>query len=280
MNRTTAEILTLAATLAAAGEDCCTVTVVRTANATSAKAGAKALVTGDGCLHGFVGGACVQGAVIRSAQAALAAGKPRLIRVMPKPDGDERLDGDGVEVHRSSCPSGGTVDLFLEPLRRPMQVVVCGASPVAASLIGLAGQMGYRTASAAVPDDHGALPAADRRIDGFDLSAADIRDTDAVVIATQGKHDRDALAAALTVPAFYVGMVGSRRKILHLRRNLSRTDGAAALDRLRAPAGIAIAAIDPEEIALSILAEIIAVRRQSGPRTTGLCRPDGTAVAG
>lgn len=264
MSKTAINVMTLAAELGSEGVDYCVVTVVRTANATSAKAGAKALVTSDGKLHGFIGGGCVQGAARRTAVEALAAGEPRLIRVRPKEDVVEQLDTDGVELHKSSCPSGGTIDLFVEPMRQAMQILICGASPVAATLIGLAQAMGYRVTVAALPDDHAAVPGAERYLDGFDLTEAGLRDVDAIVIATQGKRDREALAAALATPALYVGMVGSHRKIDKLKQQLSAKGmEPAQLDRLRGPAGLDISAIEPEEIALSILGEVVAARRSA-----------------
>ena len=270
MTKTVTEVLTLAAEFSGSGTDYCVVTVIRTANATSAKAGAKALVTADGTVHGFVGGGCVLGAVKRAALEALAAGEPRLIRVKPKEDVVEQVDTDGVELHKSSCPSGGTVDLFVEPMRRAMQIVVCGASPVAATLIGLARAMGYRVTVAALAEDRGRAAGADRYIDGFDLAPAAVRTIDAVVVATQGKRDREALAAALATPAFYVGMVGSRRKIAQLKDQLAdKGADPERISRLHGPAGLDIGAIDPEEIALSIIGEIVrercALARRSAP---------------
>jgi xanthine dehydrogenase accessory factor len=111
MSLTLAATMSLIEDLRRRGEDFCLVTVIRTADATSAKAGAKAVVTREGTLHGFIGGGCVQGAATRTALAVMQAGEPRLIRVRPK----DRQDGDaeGLELHDSHCPSGGTVDLFL-----------------------------------------------------------------------------------------------------------------------------------------------------------------------
>jgi xanthine dehydrogenase accessory factor len=264
MSKNVSDILDLAAELAAAGRDYCVVTVVRTANATSAKAGAKAIVTADGTLHGFVGGGCVQGAVTKTAREALETGEARLIRVKPKEEVVEQVDTDGVELHKSSCPSGGTIDLFLEPMRQAMRVVVCGASPVAATLVSLAKAMGYRVALAALTDDHAKAPGADTYLAGFDLGALPVTPNDAVVVATQGKRDREALTAALASGAFYVGMVGSRTKIGKLIAQLA--DKGIAPERLAAlhgPAGLHIAAIEPEEIALSILSEIVQERRHA-----------------
>lgn len=250
------------------GEDCCIVTVVRTANATSAKAGAKAVVTAEGEMIGFVGGGCVTGAVRRVALEVLEGGEPRLIRVRPREEVVEAVDVDGVELHRSGCPSGGTVELFLEPLRQAPRVLICGASPVANVLADLALAMGYRVTLAAVAEDQELLTSKAARHSGFALSSLVLRRADAVVVATQGKRDREALKAALNSPAGYVGMVGSHRKIEALKVQMSADVSAERLSTLHGPAGLAIDAIEPEEIALSILAEIVQWRRSDQRRAS------------
>jgi xanthine dehydrogenase accessory factor len=247
--------------LRAEGSDFCAVTIVRTANATSAKAGAKAVVTADGSLHGFVGGGCVQGAVKRAALEALAMSEPRLIRVKPREDVVEPIDGDGVEVHKSSCPSGGTVDIFIEPMRQSMRLVVCGSSPVAATLVSIARIVGYRAILAAPANAHGDVADAVHYVDGFNLDALGLEPRDAVVVATQGRHDREALTAALRSAAGYVGMVGSRKKTGKLQQELAGEIPARRLAELKGPAGLDIGAIGPEEIALSILGEIVNHRK-------------------
>jgi xanthine dehydrogenase accessory factor len=259
MSLSLAATMSLIEELRRRGEDFCLVTVIRTANATSAKAGAKAVVTGDGALHGFIGGGCVQGAATRTALAALQAGAPRLIRVRPKEQGG---DADGLELHDNHCPSGGTVDLFLEPMLQRTRIVICGASPVAATLARLARSIGYETIAAAPAADQARIAEADRRLEGFDLAAIALRAQDAVVVATQGRRDREALKAALLSNAGYVGMVGSRAKLRKLLDQLAGDVPEAQRRRLHGPAGLAIGAIDPEEIALSILAEIVRERRR------------------
>ncbi|HEX2257725.1 MAG TPA: XdhC/CoxI family protein [Afifellaceae bacterium] len=259
-----ANILDVIADLRARGAEFCVVTVVRTANATSAKAGAKAVITAEGALHGFVGGGCVTGAARRAAAEALAAGAARLIRVRPRDEVAANVDADGVELHRSSCPSGGTVELFIEPVSPPPRLAVCGASPIAASLVRLGSALGYRTITAALPEDHAEIAGADRVLAGFDLADVNLRPSDAVIVATQGRRDSEALKAALASPAGYVGMVGSRRKIAALKAQLAEQGVAPqTAARLHGPAGLAIGAIGPDEIALSILAEIIQTRRQT-----------------
>ena len=260
------ETLTLMARLRERGEDFCVVTVVRTENATSAKAGAKAVVLRDGAIRGFLGGGCVQGAVRRTAAAVLADGTPRLIRVKPKDDVAAAVDVDGTELHRSACPSGGTIDLFVEPMRRPPRLLLCGASPVAEALADLARRLGFRVALAALPEDQAGFADVEERTAGFELAPLAVTAEDWIVVSTQGKRDREALGAALASDAAYVAFVGSRRKAETLVAQLrGQGMGEEKLARLKAPAGLDIHGIEPAEIALSILAEIVA-RRRSGVR--------------
>lgn len=276
MTRPIDEVLAEIERLRSGGAEFCVVTVVRTANATSAKAGAKAVVLPDGSLHGFLGGGCVQGAVRRAAAAALAEGEARLIRVRPRDEVTGPTDADGTELHGSACPSGGTVDLFVEPMRRPPRVVVCGASPVAAALADLAPRLGWRVAVAA--RDGAGIPA-EQHTAGFDLGPFSVASADAVVVATQGKGDGDALAAALASPAAYVAFVGSRRKAAAMKERLrSRNIPEARLSILSAPAGLDIHAIEPAEIALSILAEIVAFRRRHAREAAPLPPTEGQAI--
>jgi xanthine dehydrogenase accessory factor len=253
----------LIADLRQKGEDFCVVTVVRTEDATSAKAGAKAVVLKDGTIRGFLGGGCVQAAIRKTAAAVMAEGRPRLIRVKPKDEVTASVDIDGTELHRSACPSGGTVDLFVEPLRRAPRLIVCGASPVAIALADLGRRLGYRIAVVALAEDQSLFGEADERISRFDLSSLAIVAEDWIAVATQGKRDREALIAALASAANYVAFVGSRRKAQVLSSQIREQGalGADKLARLKAPAGLDIHAIEPAEIALSIIAEIIARRR-------------------
>lgn len=257
------DITALADRLRTTGDAYCSVTVVRTENATSAKAGAKALVTQDGRLHGFVGGSCVEGAVMRAAVEVLASGTPRLIRVKPKDDVETSHDRDGVELHRSSCPSGGTVDLFLDPVQGPRRLVVCGNSPIARALAEIGRALGDRVTLAGRSDDGSEFAGEQLPLDDFDLSDLPIGERDAVIVATQGRRDRDAIRGALRSQAGYIGMVGSHRKIAALREKLQGEIDARTWARLRAPAGLPIGAIGPEEIALAIMAEIVSLRRTS-----------------
>lgn len=258
-------ILDLIERLRADGSDFCIATVVRTANATSAKAGAKAVVTPDGVLHGFVGGACVAGAVRKAGLEVLRHGAPSMIRVRPKEEVRQAQDSDGVPLHPSMCPSGGTVEIFLEPLGRAPRLVVCGASPVARALLLQGAALGYRLIAAA-PEPEAVGPSDPvTTLDRYDFAELGLGPRDAVVVATQGRRDREALTAALASGAGYLAMVGSRRKIETLAARLCRElapEAAARLADLHGPAGLDIGAIEPEEIALSILAELVQLRRR------------------
>jgi xanthine dehydrogenase accessory factor len=197
----------------------------------------------------------------------LKDGSPRLIRVKPQDEVTTPVDVDGTELHRSFCPSGGTVDMFVEPMRRAPRLILCGSSPVAVAVADLGARVGYRIAVAALAGEHERFATVEQSVTGFDLAPLGIAVSDWIVVSTQGKRDREALAAALASPASYVAFVGSRRKADVLLAQL-REQGAISEDRLarlKAPAGLDIHGIEPAEIALSIIAEIVQ-RRRSGVR--------------
>jgi len=252
----------------ATGRHFAVVTVIRTADATSAKAGAKALVTAGGEILGHVGGGCVQGAVRKAAAAALESCAVATIRVKPAKEVVSAFDTDGMALHKSGCPSGGTIDLLIEPYAPPPRVVVAGASPVAAAIARVAAVTGYRICHAALAEDHGLIPEAAQVVDGFDLTPLELTEQDFVVVAAQGKRDLDALRSALMSPAAYVGMVASRRKARTLLDRL-HAEGMpeAQRGRLKSPAGLDLGGVDPEEIAVSVIAEIVQTRNRRRSRT-------------
>lgn len=262
------EVMDIVTEMKAAEQAFVLATVVRTVSVTAAKAGAKAIIRPDGTIvAGWIGGGCARGAVLKAAREALADGEPRMVSVQPedmlaelgvKP-GDHR---DGVRFASNMCPSKGTMDIFIEPVLPHPSLVILGASPVAMSLATQARQLGYHVTLAAPAGDLTAAPDADMLVDGFALGELH-QARRFIVISTQGKGDEVALRAALALEAAYVAFVGSRRKMAALREKLS-ADGvaAAALARVKAPAGLDLGAITPEEIAMSILAEITVERRR------------------
>lgn len=262
---TSDKTLDLIETLRSQGKSFCVATILRTADSTSARAGAKAVVTTDGVIHGFVGGSCVTAAVRRTALECISSGEPGMIRIKPGDEVVTPVDVDGVRLHKSSCPSGGSVELFLEPMRSPRTLVICGASPIAQAIIGFGHALGYRVVVAASADDHRQMPNADLYIDGFGFDDLGLTASDAAIVATQGKRDRDALRAVLLSAAGYKGMVTSRKKIARLKQDLisEKNVPAASFDDLHAPAGLLIGAIEPEEIALSLVSEIVMRLREA-----------------
>ena len=268
------DILDLISTMRAKGEPFALATVVRTVAATAAKAGAKAVIRADGGVtEGWIGGDCARAAVVKAAREALADGQPRLVSVQPeeglqaqgvKP-GEERA---GIRFARNMCPSRGTMDVFVEPVIPRPQLVVCGSSPVAVAIADLGRRIGFDLTICAPPVEQGAFAEADRRIESYDLPQ-DAGRNRFIVVSTQGRGDEAALQAALAADSDYVAFVGSRRKADALKAALA-AQGAdpTRLARLKAPAGLDLGAITPEEIALSILAEIVAQRRSRHPRGT------------
>ncbi len=258
------------ARLRAEGRAFAVATVVRTVDATSAKPGAKALILGDGTIvAGWVGSGCARGAVSKAAVRAVEEGAPQFVSLRPeelleaegvKP-GDER---HGVRFARNGCPSKGSMDIFVEPELPQPRLIIFGSGPVALALAALAARFDlHRTLCAPGLTD---APAVEAVQDGFAFDTAGQAQRYAVV-ATQGKGDEAALRAALASGADYVAFVGSRRKFATLADRLA-ADGVerAALDAVSAPAGLDIHAITPDEIAVSILAEIIAHRRAGNRR--------------
>jgi xanthine dehydrogenase accessory factor len=262
------EVMDLVAQMKAAEQAFVLATVVRTVSVTAAKAGAKAIIRPDGTIvAGWIGGGCARGAVLKAAREALADGEPRMVSVQPedllaelgvKP-GEHR---DGIRFASNMCPSKGTMDIFVEPVLPHPSLVIFGASPVAMSLAAQARQLGYHVTLAAPSSDLVVIPDTDTLVDGFALGELN-EARRFVVVSTQGKGDEAALRAAASIDAEYHAFVGSRRKMTVLRGKLIATGVAAdALDKVKAPAGLDLGAITPEEIAMSILAEITVERRR------------------
>jgi xanthine dehydrogenase accessory factor len=262
------EVMDLVAQMKAAEEAFVLATVVRTVSVTAAKAGAKAIIRPDGTIvAGWIGGGCAKGAVLKAAREALADGEPRMVSVQPEnllaelgvEPGETR---EGVRFASNMCPSKGTMDIFVEPVLPHPSLVILGASPVALSLATQARPLGYHVTLAAEAADLAGAPEVDMLVDSFTLGELH-RAKRFVVVSTQGKGDEPALRAALAIDAEYRAFVGSRRKMAALREKLIAAGvDTVAIDGIKAPAGLDLGAITPEEIAMSILAEITLERRR------------------
>jgi xanthine dehydrogenase accessory factor len=269
------DILDAISTRKARGQLFALATVVRTVAATAAKAGAKAVILPDGTIsEGWIGGGCARAAVLKAAREALADGKPRLVSVQPPdalqdqgiPAGEER---GGVRFAKNMCPSQGTMDIFVEPVLPHPQLVICGASPVAIAIADLGRRVGFDVTVCAPAADQAAFGDVEHRIEGYALPVT-VAGSRFVVVSTQGRGDEVALQAALSVESDYVAFVGSRKKADALKAALAKHGVTSeSLAKLKAPAGLDLGAITPEEIAVSIIAEIVSGRRGKRQRDTG-----------
>jgi xanthine dehydrogenase accessory factor len=250
-----------------------TATVVRVEHPTSSKPGNVALVHEDGSIEGFVGGVCAQNSVRLYSLKAIERGEPLLLRILPDGPGGPGGEDVGTEISHDSgsvtvqnpCLSGGAIEVFLEPFLPAPRMIVAGDTPIAAALLGLGPELGLDAVSSRGDDSGSLTPTAE------DL---------ALVVAAHGRDERAILAAALHVGVRYVGLVASRKRGAAVLDAL-REDGVPdeLLERIDTPAGLDIGARSPSEIALSILASIIQVRRQSStaPRSWAAAPPT-TAV--
>jgi len=245
-----------------AGTPYALVSVIKALAPASAHPGDKAVVTADGDFHGWIGGGCAQPAVVRTVRQVLADGHARVIRIAPTADGEERDLGDVLEFGMA-CHSGGTLELFVDPVLPLAQLVVIGSSPVAVSLAQLAPRVGFAVTLVAHEAEAAAYPDARQVIASDDpaVVAPQIAPGAWVVVATQGRRDVQALRLALGLKARQVSFVASARKAQVLKASLL-TGGAdpEAVEAIVAPAGYPMPATTPEEIALSVLAAVVSHR--------------------
>lgn len=268
MNNPSLDVLATAQRLQQQDQPCALVTVLRVQAPASARPGDKAVVTADGIAAGWIGGGCAQPAVLKTVRQALADGRARLIRIAPAEEGEVRELDDVLEFGMA-CHSGGTLELFIDPLLPRAQLVIVGDSPVAAALAGLAPRVGLQVTVVAQGADTARFPDATQVIASDDAAeaAARIAPGAFVVVATQGRRDVQGLRAALALQARQVSFVASARKAQVLRAALVEAgQDASAVAAIVAPAGQAIGAQTPEEIALSVLTAVVAARRgQAAP---------------
>ena len=233
---------------------------MRTEAPTSARPGDRAVLTGDGRLRGWIGGSCSEPVVRREALRALAEGSPRLVHIRPGDQAQETSSGGELTL-ATTCPSGGSLDIFIEPrLPRPL-LLVFGESPAARTLVKLGSATGFRTCAAVAGLEDEDVPGADIVVRGLDLSPAAPGKDSWAVVSTMGHYDEDALEAALAFPemeAFLVASARRARAVMEARRLRGRDEEAVA--RVKAPAG-SLKGGTQEEIALLALAEIVTARR-------------------
>jgi xanthine dehydrogenase accessory factor len=244
------------------GEAFALATVVWRQSPSSSQPGSRAIITADGELRGWIGGACAEPVVIREAQQVMAEGTARLL-LLGTPEQFGAAVPDGMTVVPISCQSEGALEVYIEPVLPVPHLVIVGESPMARTLAGLAGALGWRTDLVRGPD--------------FTTEHADERAL--VVVATQGHGDEDVLELAVAARPAYLGLVGSRRRGTSVLGYLDdRGVPKEALDRVRVPAGLDLGHTTHQEIAVAVLAELVQLRASGAlaAPATGSARQAGS----
>jgi len=233
-------------------------TVVWRQPPSSSQPGARAIITADGELRGWIGGACAEPVVIREAQRVIAEGTARLL-LLGTPDQFGGAVPDGMTVIPIACQSEGALEIYIEPVLPVPHLVIVGSSPMAEVLAAQAGALGWRA----------------DRVDGPDFATDMANEQSMIVVATQGHDDEDVLARAVAARPAYLGLVGSRRRGATVLGYLAeRGVPKEELDRVRVPAGLDLGKTTHQEIAVAVLAELVQLRASGA-----LSRPQAAATA-
>jgi xanthine dehydrogenase accessory factor len=226
------------------GEPFALATVVWRQGPSSSQSGSRAIITAEGELHGWIGGACAEPVVIREAQRVMAEGTAKLL-LLGTPEQFGAAVPDGMTVVPISCQSEGALEVYIEPVLPVPHLVIVGVSPMAHTLASLAGALGWRA----------------DLVSGRDFATAGADQRSMIVVATQGHDDEDVLEMAAAARPAYLGLVGSRRRGAGVLGYLSeRGVPPEQLARVRVPAGLDLGKTTHQEIAVAILAELVQLR--------------------
>jgi xanthine dehydrogenase accessory factor len=252
-----AAVMARAVELVEAGESFTMATVVWRQAPSSGQHGSRAIVTADGELYGWIGGACAEPVLLREARRVLDEGKASLVWLGQQHDLDEIHVPEGVMTIPISCQSDGALQIFIEPVMAAPHVLIVGRSPMAVTLLDLVRDLGWR----------GDL------VDGSEFTCCKVTPSSSVIIATQGHGDEDALETALKGDPAFVGLVASAKRGRVVREFLGEQGvDAEKLARVEVPIGLDLGHTGHREIAVSILADLVQ-RRARGelkPRTTSI----------
>jgi xanthine dehydrogenase accessory factor len=244
------------------GQKCALATIVEKRGSIPSYESAKLLVREDGSLIGTIGGGCVEAEVWTAAREVIETEKPKHLSF--------NLGQDAAYDNGLIC--GGQLDVFVEPVLPVPQAYIFGAGHISKSLSKVASLAGFSTV---IVDNREAFANRERFPEAGEVHAAEyeeifsrlpINENSYVIIVTRGhRDDMRVLKLAIATPARYIAMIGSKRKVLNVVRELEKEGfSRAAFERIYAPMGLDIGAISPEEIAISVAAEMIAVRRNAG----------------
>jgi|SRR3954447_23781989 xanthine dehydrogenase accessory factor len=232
-----------------------TATVIRAMSPTSVRPGDSALVLADGTIDGFIGGVCAQSSVRLNAARVLETGEAVVLRLVPGA-AEQRVE-DGIVVEHNPCLSGGTMEIFLEPQLPALRILIAGGTPIAHALEDIAATAGYEVVRT-------------------DLSPSE--SDAAVVVASHGEAEEELLAKALEAGVGYVALVASEKRGEAVRASLDVPE--ALREQLHTPAGLAIGARTPQEIAIAILAELVAKHVPHSAPVSGLVQTAVDPICG
>ena len=242
------------------GEEFAVAQVIWREAPSSGKPGDKAIILKDGTMIGWIGGGCVKGIAIKEAHEAIRENKSRLVRINPDEVNGE--EDSNHKTYRMTCHSGGTMELFVEPITPNPQLIIVGKSNIARALSKLAIAANLRVNVLSNDVHKGMFPGVNNIHDRVDFSKINIDQNTFIVVATQGEDDEESIRKALETSCNYVGFISSLRKSVKIKEYLEQTElSANRINELKTPVGMDINAKLPEEIAISILAEIVELFR-------------------
>ena len=234
--------------------------VIKYQSPVSGKPGDKAIIQPDGKVWGWIGGGCVQPSVIREALQAMKDGNPRVVHIAPSTESEPEM---GSMNYAMNCHGGGALDVYIEPVLPKSRILIFGRSPAAQSLSKLGKAVGYGIGVVSHGATRELFPDAD--FVAKEITSGQIRNGSEtfIVVATQGEHDEEALEHALRTDARYISFIASHAKAQKVISLLAEKGASPQmLGRIKAPAGLLIGTSSPQEIAVSIIAEIIQAQKR------------------
>lgn len=247
-------------------------TVVAYKSPQSARPGSKAIIKSDGSISGWIGGGCVQPIVIRESHQAIRTGKPKLVSISPE---STHVDWKGVEAYQMTCQGGGSLEIYLEPVIPRPKLLIIGSSPVAQMVAGFGRLLDFKVCVADPEASRDNFPEADMLLTDLESLRDRIDSRSYVVVATMGTGDEEGLAAVVGTNPQYLGLVASREKAKSLFQYLMDKGAPTEfIDRIKCPAGLALGAETLPEIALSVSAEIMQLRRAASEQPPSEVSPE------
>ena len=237
-------VLEEAGELARAGQAFALATVVWRQGPSSSKQGSRAIITADGEVRGWIGGACAEPAVVRAAREAIADGGTRLL-LLGTPDQFRGAVPEGMTVVPISCQSEGALEVYIEPVLPVPHLVIVGGSPMAHTLAALARALDWSA----------------ELVSGPEFTPGHAGGRSMVVVATQGHGDEEVMERAIAARPAYLGLVASHRRGEAVLGYLEdRGAPKDQLEKVHVPAGLDLGKTSHEEVAVSILAELVQLR--------------------